>query len=167
MAKVTLTIEIDSIVNDELDYIVKTLQAENNYYADSKEKAIAYLCESWADAGRRPGSWERGTFQALGLVPDDKNFNHYRHYYGDPKTVKERYTQYCEETGQDPSRFDFGYQDKKMSDKKKTALTIRIDDDLLQAFKKACDDKDYSQSLVIRELIKKWLVDKKQGDLLR
>ena len=50
-----------------------------------------------------------------------------------------------------------------MSDKKKTALTIRIDDDLLQAFKKACDDKDYSQSLVIRELIKKWLVDKKQG----
>lgn len=51
-----------------------------------------------------------------------------------------------------------------MSDKK-TALTVRIDFDLLQAFKKACDDQDYSQSLVIRELIKKWLVDKKQQDL--
>ena len=51
-----------------------------------------------------------------------------------------------------------------MSDKK-TALTVRIDDDLLQAFKKACDDLDYSQSLVIRELIKKWLADKKQQDL--
>ncbi len=51
-----------------------------------------------------------------------------------------------------------------MSDKK-TALTVRIDDDLLQAFKKACDDLDYSQSLVIRELIKKWLSNKKQQDL--
>lgn len=51
-----------------------------------------------------------------------------------------------------------------MSDKK-TALTVRIDFDLLQAFKKACDDQDYSQSLVIRELIKKWLVDNKQQDL--
>ena len=44
-----------------------------------------------------------------------------------------------------------------MSDKKKTALTVRIDEDLSQAFKKACDDKDYSQSLVIRELIKNGL----------
>lgn len=50
---------------------------------------------------------------------------------------------------------------------KKTALTVRIDDDLLQAFKKACDDLDYSQSLVIRELIKKWLSDKQQQDLFR
>ena len=53
-----------------------------------------------------------------------------------------------------------------MSDKK-TALTVRIDDDLLQAFKKACDDMDYSQSLVIRELIKKWLADRKQQDLFK
>ena len=50
---------------------------------------------------------------------------------------------------------------------KKTALTVRIDDDLLQAFKKACGDLDYSQSLVIRELIKKWLADKKQQDLFK
>ena len=51
-----------------------------------------------------------------------------------------------------------------MSDKK-IALTVRLDNELLQAFKKACDDLDYSQSLVIRELIKKWLADKKQQDL--
>ena len=51
-----------------------------------------------------------------------------------------------------------------MNTNKKTALTVRLDNELLQAFKKACDDLDYSQSLVIRELIKKWLVDKKQGD---
>ena len=50
---------------------------------------------------------------------------------------------------------------------KKTALTVRIDDNLLQAFKKVCDDLDYSQSLVIRELIKKWLSDKKQQDLFK
>ena len=49
-----------------------------------------------------------------------------------------------------------------MSDKK-IALTVRLDNELLQAFKKACDDQDYSQSLVIRELIKKWLADKKQS----
>ena len=54
-----------------------------------------------------------------------------------------------------------------MTDKKKSALTVRLDDDLLQTFKKACDDLDFSQSLVIRELIKKWLADKKQGDLFR
>ena len=53
-----------------------------------------------------------------------------------------------------------------MSDKK-TALTVRIDDVLLKAFKKACDDQDYSQSLVFRELIKKWLADKKQQDFFR
>ena len=54
-----------------------------------------------------------------------------------------------------------------MNTNKKTALTVRIDEDLSQAFKKACDDMDYSQSLVIRELIKKWLADKKkQQDLL-
>lgn len=53
-----------------------------------------------------------------------------------------------------------------MSDKK-IALTVRLDNELLQAFKKACDDLDYSQSLVIRELIKKWLSDKKQQDLFR
>ena len=52
-----------------------------------------------------------------------------------------------------------------MSDKK-TALTVRIDDDLLQSFKKAFDDQDYSQSLVIRDLIKKWLADKKQHSLI-
>ena len=52
-----------------------------------------------------------------------------------------------------------------MNTNKKTALTVRIDEDLSQAFKKACDDSGYSQSLVIRELIKKWLVDKKQQDL--
>ena len=53
-----------------------------------------------------------------------------------------------------------------MSDKK-IALTVRLDNELLQAFKKACDDLDYSQSLVIRELIKKWLADKQQQDLFR
>ena len=53
-----------------------------------------------------------------------------------------------------------------MSDKK-IALTVRLDNELLQAFKKACDGFDYSQSLVIRELIKKWLADKQQQDLFK
>lgn len=52
-----------------------------------------------------------------------------------------------------------------MSDK--TALTIRIDKNLADEFKMLCDEKDYSQSFVIRELMKKWLSDKKQRDLFK
>ena len=52
-----------------------------------------------------------------------------------------------------------------MSDK--TALTIRIDKDLADEFKRVCDEKDYSQSFVIRELMKKWLSDNKQRDLFK
>ena len=54
-----------------------------------------------------------------------------------------------------------------MSKKPKTALTVRVDDNLLQNFKKACDDLGYSQGFVIQELLKKWLADKKQGELFR
>lgn len=50
---------------------------------------------------------------------------------------------------------------------KKTALTIRIDKDLADEFKRVCDEKDYSQSFVIRELMKKWLSDNKQRDLFK
>lgn len=50
---------------------------------------------------------------------------------------------------------------------KKTALTVRIDADLLEAFKRICEQKDYSQSFVIRELIKRYLNENKQTDLFK
>ena len=54
-----------------------------------------------------------------------------------------------------------------MSKKPKTALTVRVDDNVLQNFKKACDDLGYSQGFVVQELLKRWLADKKQGELFR
>lgn len=54
-----------------------------------------------------------------------------------------------------------------MSDKEKTALTVRLDKDLVTEFKRVCDEKEYSQSFVIRELIKKYISDNKQRDLFK
>lgn len=50
---------------------------------------------------------------------------------------------------------------------KQTAITVRIDDDLLQSFKNVCDGKGYQQSFVIRELIKRYIKDNKQQDLFQ
>lgn len=57
--------------------------------------------------------------------------------------------------------------DKKTTDKKSVALTVRLDENLVNEFKRVCHEKDYSQSFVIRELIKKYLADNKQRDLFR
>lgn len=54
-----------------------------------------------------------------------------------------------------------------MSNIKKTAITIRIDETLANEFKRVCEEQEYSQSFVMRELIKKWLSDKKQRDLFK
>ena len=56
---------------------------------------------------------------------------------------------------------------KKPTDKKSVALTVRLDENLVNEFKRVCSEKDYSQSFVIRELIKKYLADNKQRDLFR
>lgn len=54
-----------------------------------------------------------------------------------------------------------------MTEQKKTALTIRLDDDLLQSLKAICDREGYSQSFVIRELIKGYIKKNGQGDLFK
>lgn len=54
-----------------------------------------------------------------------------------------------------------------MSDKKSVALTIRLDEQLLAEFKQVCAEREYSQTFVIRELIKKYLADHKQRDLFK
>lgn len=48
---------------------------------------------------------------------------------------------------------------------KNVALTIRLDKDLLKSFQAVCQHKDYSQSFVVRELIKRYIKDNKQVDL--
>ena len=54
-----------------------------------------------------------------------------------------------------------------MSDTKKAALTVRLDSDLIAEFKRVCDENDYSQSFVIRELIKDYISKNKQRDLFK
>lgn len=56
---------------------------------------------------------------------------------------------------------------KKPTDEKSVALTVHLDENLVNEFKRVCAEKDYSQSFVIRELIKKYLADNKQRDLFR
>lgn len=52
-----------------------------------------------------------------------------------------------------------------MSDKK-TAFTVRIDDDLLNNFKRVCEQNDYTLAFVIRELMKNYIkLSEKQQDL--
>lgn len=49
-----------------------------------------------------------------------------------------------------------------MSDKKKTALTVRIDEDLSQAFKRLVMTRATAR-VSLFELIKKWLSEKNKG----
>lgn len=52
-----------------------------------------------------------------------------------------------------------------MSDKK-TAFTVRIDDALLNNFKRVCEQNDYTLAFVIRELMKNYInLSEKQQDL--
>lgn len=49
----------------------------------------------------------------------------------------------------------------------KTSLTVRLDKNLVAEFKRVCDEREYSQSFVIRELIKKYISENKQRDLFK
>lgn len=51
--------------------------------------------------------------------------------------------------------------------KKNVSIHIRCDEDLANEFKRACEEKGYSQSLVMRELMKDYLKKNKQPDLLK
>lgn len=55
-----------------------------------------------------------------------------------------------------------------MSKKQKNvSIHIRCDEDLADEFKRVCDQQGYSQSLVMRELMKEYLKKNKQPDLLK
>ena len=85
MAKIE--IEIDDSVKAELDYIIECASKDNHFYYKDINSALSYLAGAWADAGRRPGAWERDCFNQLGLIPDCQEFRHYRPKYGNPDTL--------------------------------------------------------------------------------
>lgn len=54
-----------------------------------------------------------------------------------------------------------------MTNKAKTvSVHIRADEDLVNDFKRLCEQQGYSQSLIMRELMKDYLLKNKQPDLL-
>lgn len=54
-----------------------------------------------------------------------------------------------------------------MSKKKKNvSIHIRADEDLANEFKRVCEQQGYSQSLVMRELMKEYLAKNKQLNLI-
>lgn len=80
-----MQIEIDDAVASELAYMVRL---HNEFGAPAAmpdlQSLVHYLLCSVADGSRRPGSWERGILDSLGIVADTGLHNYYRDVYGDP-----------------------------------------------------------------------------------
>ncbi|MCY1291902.1 hypothetical protein D9M70_411080 [compost metagenome] len=80
-----MKIEINPLVLAELQYMVKLHQqygAPNQF--DTVEGLVAYVLASVADGSRRPGAWERGMLDMMGLVADCDEHHMYRSTYGEP-----------------------------------------------------------------------------------
>jgi len=49
---------------------------------DSIEQLVSFVLASVADGSRRPGSWERGMLESMGLVAECDEHYEYRATYG-------------------------------------------------------------------------------------
>ncbi len=77
-----ITVTLNPEVLKELAYIVelhKRHGAPNRM--NSVQDLIDTILASIADGSRRPGSWERGLLERMGLVADDEHYR-YRPHYG-------------------------------------------------------------------------------------
>lgn len=79
-----MKIEINNEVARELAYMVR-LHKEHGAPAqmDSVEQLVGYVLARVADGSRRPGSWERGIAQQMGLIADCDEHHEYRNAYGE------------------------------------------------------------------------------------
>ncbi len=78
-----MNIHINPEIVKELDYII---ELHNQYGApnimNTVEDLVAYILASIADGSRRPGSWERGLLEPMGLVSHGIEHTLYREDYG-------------------------------------------------------------------------------------
>ena len=83
---VPVTLHLDSAIKAELDYLVK-LHREHGAPnpQESVESLLQYVASAVADGSRRPGAWERGLLDSMGLVPDAAETEVYRAQYGAPE----------------------------------------------------------------------------------
>lgn len=80
------TITLNEDVARELAYIVELHQrsgAPNPM--TSVDDLVSFVLASVADGSRRPGAWERGMLEQMGLVADSDEHQQYRANYGPPE----------------------------------------------------------------------------------
>lgn len=83
---VAVTLHLDPAIKAELDYLVALHQAHGAPNLKvSVESLMEYVASAVADGSRRPGAWERGLLESMGLVPDTEAAQVYRAKYGDPE----------------------------------------------------------------------------------
>lgn len=81
-----MIIKFDPQILAELEYLVELINANNGSVEfDNVEQLVSYVMFHIADGSRRPGSWERGLLQSLGLVSDAPEHHVYRGTYGKPE----------------------------------------------------------------------------------
>lgn len=80
-----MNIDLDPGVLAELEYLVE-LHREHGAPnpCESVDSLIRYVLASVADGSRRPGSWERGMLDSMGLVANTDRHREYRAKYGRP-----------------------------------------------------------------------------------
>ena len=81
-----MQIEIDNEIYSELEYLITLLKKSDNAEAvETPTDLINYILSGFADGSRRPGSWERGMLESMGIVADCAEHQVYRQEYGEPK----------------------------------------------------------------------------------
>jgi hypothetical protein len=80
-----MSVAINPQVEKELTYMVKLhKQAGAPNPVGSVEDLVNQVLTFVADGSRRPGSWERGMLEQMGLIADCDEHLEYRQAYGDP-----------------------------------------------------------------------------------
>jgi hypothetical protein len=84
-----MQVTIHPEVLKELEYIVALHQQHGapNPMA-SVESLVAFVLASVADGSRRPGAWERGMLEQMGLIAECDEHNIYRAHYGPAQPTK-------------------------------------------------------------------------------
>lgn len=82
---VTIQLEMDASVHQELAYVVALLRrGPDGHWVDSVPALISWVLACVADGSRRPGSWERDAISAMGLVSECDEHHAYRAEDGPP-----------------------------------------------------------------------------------
>ena len=81
-----MKIEIEENILTEFEYMLELFKkygSAHDPHGDlTTEELISYILSSIAAGSRRPGSWERGMLDAMGLVADCEEHYVYRSQYG-------------------------------------------------------------------------------------